>query len=349
MSANRTTQTTTQTTAQAGMRYSIRSYQDRDIYVLVISALPGYSAAKKLALIRLAYHVNFKTGRCNPAAATLANELGTDERGVRLTLGKLERAGLLTIDRTRGRTSNNFTLMVPSNPGENTLVEPGSKGPEPASPTRVNCVANPGEFTPLTAKNTLPGDVRTSPWKEGEREKQPSLRSSADPPSVAGAPLMGRATEDSEERKQEAASEEKEEKKATGAVEVEILPPVSQNTIATGEAAGFKELRVVFDNGYIDDLALASRLYVAARREIGHVAIVEAARMWAAFYIANNNGAQYLPKLSLWLADDGWAKQPQKRGRGNGQRQQTRRYSNGGRIDLYQAMMAIPLDEESAS
>ena len=61
----------TPTTAQAGMRYSITNYRDRDRYVLVISAHPGLSAAEKLALIRLAFHVNFKTGRCNPAAVTL--------------------------------------------------------------------------------------------------------------------------------------------------------------------------------------------------------------------------------------------------------------------------------------
>ena len=160
--ATENSRTTRQAQAtQVGMRYSITSYRNRDCYVLAISAHPGLSATEKLALIRLAHHVNFRTGRCNPAAATLAKELGKDERWIRRTLAGLERAGLLAIDRTRGRTSNNFTLMVPSNPGqdarvepanpgENTRVQPGSK----RSPTRVKMDSNPGQLAPLTAKRT---------------------------------------------------------------------------------------------------------------------------------------------------------------------------------------------------
>ena len=132
---------------------------------------------------------------------------------MRRTLVTLERAGLIATDRTRGRTSNQFTLMVPSmpsNPGQNARVEPGPSRPDPADPTRAKMVANPGQLAPLTLKNTL-GDAKASP-NVGEREQCANAPAG---PHVGGR-LEGAPTKESK-----TASEGRQEEKngADGAVE----------------------------------------------------------------------------------------------------------------------------------
>ena len=294
----------TPTQAQA-MRYSIVNYQDRDRYVLVTSAHPALSAAQKIALIRLAFHVNFKTGRCDPAAVTLAKELGTDDRGLRRTLGKLERAGLLAIDRTRGRTSNQFTLMVPSipsNPGQNARVEPGSNSPEQPSPTRVKMVANPGEFALPTAR-TVVGNAKAFPNGESE---DASLRSLD---HHAGGGLGGPPAD--------SLKATKEEKKA--ATEEESATRCSALVI-TSLAADFQEFRAVYHRGHVKDdternMAEAFRAYQRARQTASHAAIMAGAHR----AVEAADLPRYLDPPDVWLNARAWEREPpKKRGRSNG-------------------------------
>jgi hypothetical protein len=292
------------------MRYSITHYRDRDRYVLVISARPDLNAAEKIALIRLAYHVNFKTGRCDPAAATLAKELGTHERRMRRTLAALERAGLLAIDRTHGRTSNQFTLMVPSmpsNPGQNARVEPGPSRPEAPGPTRANTSANPGELAPLTLKNSI-GDVRTSPI--GERD----VGACAPDHHVGGDPC-GPPTD------AEASKEEK--KEATGASVVVV--------------DAFAQLRATWVRPWPDrDDWDARAAFADACRSRPARAIIASASAW----VAAADAPRFLPKLSTWLADACYLREPpKKRGRVNGNGA-ANRFRRNGRPDLMRMIIA---------
>ena len=84
-------------------RVVIASYADRDRYVRSILAEPNIDPTDKVVLIGVAYHVNCKTGQCNPAAATLARETALHERTVQRTVKGLEAKGWLFVDRTRGR------------------------------------------------------------------------------------------------------------------------------------------------------------------------------------------------------------------------------------------------------
>jgi hypothetical protein len=104
------------------------TFQERDLYVKALLAVTSLGAVDKLVLTRLAYYVNLKTGRCNPATETLARDIGTHERSVRRKLAQLEAAGWLNADRTRGRVSNQYALTIPAdvdfNPGKS-VRQPG--------------------------------------------------------------------------------------------------------------------------------------------------------------------------------------------------------------------------------
>jgi hypothetical protein len=161
------------------------TFQERDLYVKALLAVTSLGAVDKLVLTRLAYYVNLKTGRCNPATETLARDIGTHERSVRRKLAQLEAAGWLNADRTRGRVSNQYALTIPAsvdfnpgilaqvNPGYLAQVQPGQKCP----PTRVKVSANPGNLAPLTAVITA---------KEGKKDSRASARESESlPPAPA--------------------------------------------------------------------------------------------------------------------------------------------------------------------
>jgi hypothetical protein len=283
------------TIPQAGMRCSITNYRDRDCYVLAISALPGLSAAEKIALIRLAHHINFKTGRCDPAAATLAKEVGTDERRVRRTLAGLERAGLIRIDRTRGRTSNQFTLMVPSNPGQKTRVQPGPKCP--ANPGQY--LGQPGSVGPPNCLNTV-GDANASP-NVGERDDASRL----DDPPAGGAPDGAPANEG----RKTASGQESEEDLLYG----KANQPQRHGT-ALVVADAFAQLRAVWSvrPWPVNDNAQAMAAYAHACREVAPDVILAAASAWVAAFEAGD-GVRYLPKLSDWLTGRGWERVPDKK------------------------------------
>jgi hypothetical protein len=62
--------------ADSRNRVAISSYRDRDKYIRSVLAEQSLGAAEKVVLIRLAYHVNCKTGRCYPAAAKVRRKRG---------------------------------------------------------------------------------------------------------------------------------------------------------------------------------------------------------------------------------------------------------------------------------
>ncbi|MCE8520824.1 helix-turn-helix domain-containing protein [Ruegeria pomeroyi] len=68
--------------------------------------------AAALVLHTLAWHHNHQTGRCDPSNATLCEETGLSERGVRDAIGQLKDAGIIKVTaRTQksGRGHRNLT------------------------------------------------------------------------------------------------------------------------------------------------------------------------------------------------------------------------------------------------
>jgi hypothetical protein len=263
--------------------FSIKSYKDRDRYVMAISPM-ALGAADKLVLIRLAFHINFKSGRCDPAAATLARELGTHERAVRRTIARLEQSGLIVVDRSRGRHSNQFTLLTP-NPGQNARVEPGQNRSKTRSPTRINVVANPGADAHQNCLEPIPWVSKETPRDRGRE----SPCANAQVISEARAGAFEGAAEPQKEEKQEA-------------IEQEIITP----------AQSFAELRALWLRPWADnDDREAMRSYVMALRDTDPDVILAAARAC----VEAADAPRFLQKLSKWLADRGWEKPPPLRAR----------------------------------
>jgi Helix-turn-helix domain len=63
----------------------------------------NFSAAALLVAFNLLYrHLNGRTGRCDPARATLAGETGLDERSIRRAIRELEESGWWIVGRNEG-------------------------------------------------------------------------------------------------------------------------------------------------------------------------------------------------------------------------------------------------------
>jgi hypothetical protein len=69
---------------------------------------PAFTAAQKVILVRLALHLNLKSGRCDPSIETVARGAAVKTRAVQMTFGKAQRLGYLIRFEGcgRGRTSS---------------------------------------------------------------------------------------------------------------------------------------------------------------------------------------------------------------------------------------------------
>jgi len=88
-----------------------QTFLDRDNWMRAVAAAELPHAAARVA-IALALHLHVKSGRCTPAAKTLAAESHVPERSIFRCIALLERAGWLKIERAIGR-GNQYTLLTP--------------------------------------------------------------------------------------------------------------------------------------------------------------------------------------------------------------------------------------------
>ena len=93
-------------------------------------SFPGVSPAAGKVLAALAYHADQQKLTCWPAIATLARETQVSERGVQCAIRQLEAAGAILTERSRGRTSNIYRLMIPPNPAESAPPNPAESAPQ---------------------------------------------------------------------------------------------------------------------------------------------------------------------------------------------------------------------------
>src|SRR5262245_42469610 len=97
-----------------------RTYRERDTWLTAINA-SNLTPVDKVVATVIALHFNVKTGRCNPARATIAREARISERTVIRSLARIVRATpYLAIKHSAGGrkdATNNFVLLM-SGPGE---------------------------------------------------------------------------------------------------------------------------------------------------------------------------------------------------------------------------------------
>ena len=95
----------------------------------------GISHGAGKVLAALADHADQRKLTCFPAISTLMRETQVSERGVRYALRKLEAAGAILTERSRGRSSSLYRLMIPLNPADSA---PSNRGVSPPSnPARI--------------------------------------------------------------------------------------------------------------------------------------------------------------------------------------------------------------------
>ena len=117
-------------------------------------SFPGVSPAAGKVLAALAYHADQQKLTCWPAIATLARETQVSERGVQCAIRQLEAAGAILTERSRGRTSNIYRLMIPPNPAEPAPTPQNLRGSTPQ-----NLHPNPQNLHPPTPQNLHPNRV----------------------------------------------------------------------------------------------------------------------------------------------------------------------------------------------
>jgi biotin operon repressor len=78
-----------------------------DFYAAMLKARTFTPSALAVAFMLLYRHQNAKTGRCDPATATLAEETGLSERTVKSAVEELRNSGWWQIGRGRGRGHTN--------------------------------------------------------------------------------------------------------------------------------------------------------------------------------------------------------------------------------------------------
>jgi hypothetical protein len=149
---------------------SPKTFAERDAWMRAVLASDLPDAAVRVA-IRIALHLRVSTGRCDPSYTTLATESHVAERSVYRLVALLEQKGWLSIQRTRGRHSNQYVLLNPANPmaGLNpAIAETGLNAANPDSrdnPTVPNRASNPANMVADKKRRTT---KRTTKGKESD-------------------------------------------------------------------------------------------------------------------------------------------------------------------------------------
>ena len=107
----------------------------------------GISHAAGKVLAALADHADQRKLTCFPSVETLARETQVHRRTVQTALRQLEAAGAILTDRSRGRSSSLYRLMIPRNPADSA---PFNRGVSPPLNRGVSPPLNRGVSPPLT-------------------------------------------------------------------------------------------------------------------------------------------------------------------------------------------------------
>jgi hypothetical protein len=91
-----------------------RTFKDRDHWLELLLAADELSLGAKVVGSRIAHHHNIETGQCNPGVEKLVLGTGISQSSVRRHVTELEAAGWLRVDRTLGRYSNSYELLLPT-------------------------------------------------------------------------------------------------------------------------------------------------------------------------------------------------------------------------------------------
>ena len=105
----------------------------------------GISHAAGKVLAALADHADQRKLTCFPSVETLARETQVHRRTVQTALRQLEAAGAILTDRSRGRSSSLYRLMIHPNPADSA---PFNRGVSPPSPTRQSFPPTRQSFPP---------------------------------------------------------------------------------------------------------------------------------------------------------------------------------------------------------
>jgi hypothetical protein len=262
------------------------------------------SPVVRLCAWALARRRNVLSGHCSLSYAGLAKRMGgLSERSAIRAIRTLERAGLIVVDRRVGRGHTNLFTFVMSErvtqPCQGFAAEKGDKPGAKRPPDR-------------TRKGDIPGTEKVTELCH------PNMKGgSNEPPQHAGERARAREAPDISSRRCRGAEMKAEGKPAKArpggkidsgaraprpeAIDGEIIEPI---------AAGFEDLLAVYARPWGEDQALASRRYDAARREVGHAAIMKGARRWAEVYAGHNGGLQFMKPLDHWLAQRLWQAEP---------------------------------------
>ena len=101
-------------------------------------SFPGVFPAAGKVLAALADHADQSKLTCWPSVETLARETRVSVRGVQYALRSLEAAGAILTERSRGRTSSVYRLMIPPNPAIPAPLNPARSAPNPAMAAGFN-------------------------------------------------------------------------------------------------------------------------------------------------------------------------------------------------------------------
>jgi hypothetical protein len=144
----------------------ITTFKDRDAWIRALYASDLTLAAKAIGA-RLALHLHIKTGRCDPAHLTLANETGISERSVYRAIAALENAGWIEVDHSGGgrHCKNDCRLVLP----ETLTPASGFKDEKTLTPVSSFPTRNPdnGDKETLTPVSPLKRNKKS----EEERSK----------------------------------------------------------------------------------------------------------------------------------------------------------------------------------
>jgi len=267
--------------------------------------------------VALTKYFNLKDGgRAYPSAKTLGADTGMSERSVLRSIDRLaKREHLYVIPGQRGRAhpGQYWMLIKPAQPCLFSEAEKTGKSDTQGNNKTGIRGKKTGIAVPVNLFKNHRGDVRTSPPMR-ERESLTAF----DPAGAGG--LDGPAP-DGAETKQAAIEEEADlfhGGQDPGTAVPEAIPEDTSEAEIITPADSFAELRKVWVRPWPDhDDREALRSYVMALHDVEPDVILDAARNW----VEAADNPRFLPKLSKWLADRAWERDPpQKRGKGPGYR-----------------------------
>ena len=150
---------------------------------------PPLRHATQLVLLRLLERQNPRTGRCDPSAVGLSEEIGYSERSVRSAFKELEERGAIKRYRASKRARNQFLIHSVEELGQHKRLaelkmRAGQRtGMKPVSvPPAMHCRPNLKRASPETIKETI---------KKKESAEREGAMIDVSPPAELGAPKIG--------------------------------------------------------------------------------------------------------------------------------------------------------------